>query len=159
MNQFPWIDRQTAERVASEVRKAFGMEDLLLEEERYKYIRQELYLYYPDDLLVGIPYTLLGYLQFGVPTDADFGDLIVVLQFLNIESHPYVDPESHIPGLSESQQIAQEKKSSVAGLSREQARAIRVWLEAIKDCGIFWYDTEELDYALAYWRQHEESRV
>jgi hypothetical protein len=53
----------------------------------------------------------------------------------------------------------QEKDAAVSSFSVREARAIRLWLEAVRGSGVFRLDSsagEYLGYALAYWREREQ---
>ena len=156
MKDHPWIDSETAARLKSELVAAFGVSGPPLEEWRFKLVREELLGYYPDDLLIAVPYVLRGFLRFGVRDSLDEDALDFVLLFLDIECR--LNDELTGGSLSEGvRKLARSKEASVSGFSDRQAYAIRLWLEAVGACGVL-FDQEKVNCAIEYWSRREGGR-
>jgi hypothetical protein len=166
MDNMPWIADEARASIEAKLIEAFKTElttgaartDVVIDEQRFKLLREELYLYYPDDLQVALPYIMIGFLRFGVPTVWDVVELGAVILFLNIADHPYDDPLENPDDWQRARESAQFKERAVSKISGRQACAIRLWLEAVRDSGIFFpddADSEHLGYAIAYWSERE----
>ncbi len=124
-------------------------------------VRDELELYEPDDLHGALPYVLIGFLRFGVADTTDRVHLGYVLMFLNARGYPWDDPSKTPAQRKLCRTMGLEKEQYVSGFSVREARAIRLWLEAVRDSGIFHpddYASENLGYALTYWQAREQGR-
>ena len=160
MNRRHWIPDEAARMIEAKLREAFGCE-AVVEEEKFKLVRDELELYEPDDLHGALPYVLIGFLQFGVADVKDEVHLGYVLMFLNARGYPWDDPSKTPEQQKLYRTMGLEKEQSVSGFSVREAHAIRLWLEAVRDSGIFYLDdndSENLGYALAYWQAREQGQ-
>ena len=149
MNSRNFISDKAAREIESELREAFASEEII-EKEKFRLVRGELELYEPKDLHGALPYILIGFLQFGVSDIEDEVHLGYVLQFLNIRNYPWERPHDRFFG--------KQNEAAVSRFSIKEARAIRLWLEAVHGSGVFRLDSsagEYLGYALAYWRDRE----
>jgi hypothetical protein len=166
MNNQPWIADDVRASLEGELIEAFKTEltegpagtGLIVDEQRFKFVRQELGMYYPDDLHGALPYVLIGFLRFGVPALPDENDLAHVVQLLNIRCHGYDNPHENPVHWQEMRRIARSQEEAVSQFSKRQARSIRLWLEAIQNSKVFlpeWSTSEDLGYAIAYWLERE----
>jgi hypothetical protein len=166
MDSKPWITGEMRTSIEAELIGAFktdlingpaGME-LVVDEQKFKFVREELQTYSPETLHGALPYVLIGFLRFGMPTAWDVSCLGCVVSFLNIKLHPYDDPDESYRW-EEMRRISQWREKAVSRFSVRQVRAIRLWLEAVRDSGIFlpdWVDSDQLGYAIAYWSGGEK---
>ena len=155
MNPYRWITDEAARKIESELLGAFPLCDSIVEEERYKQVREEIFCYYPDDMLGALPFMLLGFLRFGAASVKDTVELCRIVHYLNITNHPWDDPSICPDGNPEWERLsAQSKEEAVSLFSARQACAIILWLDAIRGSQFFSPDDDEsrdLDYAIAYW--------
>jgi hypothetical protein len=152
------IDKKIVARIELELRLAFGISDPIIDEKKFKLVRQELYLYYPDTLQRALPYVLIGFLRFGVGPE-DTSALDEVIQFLNIKGEPYDERYETRNSWQRIRKNDKDKEEAVSQYSNRQAHAITIWLEAMQ-IFVTSVGTERLGYAIAYWseRSRESER-
>ena len=158
MNSRNFISDKAAREIESELREAFGSDEII-EEEKFLLVRGELELFEPKDLHGALPYILIGFLRFGISDVTDEVYLGYVFQFLNIRNDPWDRPDENRAAQELARRRVQEREAGVSSFSVREARAIRLWLEAIRGSGVFRLDSsagEDLGYALAYWREREQ---
>ena len=82
-----------------------------------------------------------------------------MLQFLNIRYKGRIGPDDSPLMQFEIARIAREREDEVSPLfTKRQARAIRVWLEVVRDSGVFSPESieyEDIGFALEYWSERE----
>jgi hypothetical protein len=101
---------------------------------------------------------LVGFLRFGVADVKDEVYLGYVLMFLNARGYPWDDPSETPEQQRLRRTMGLKKEQSVSGFSDREAHAIRLWLEAVRESGVFCdddYESKNLRYALIYWRCRE----
>jgi hypothetical protein len=152
------LERELIKAFETELVGRFGTTDFVVDEQNFEHVCWELNTYCPETLQSALPYVLVGFLRKRELTREEAIAITPVAMFLNIRSYPHSDLRENLGDWRSALARAQGKEGEVSGFSEYQAHAIRLWLEAVRNSGVFLTEettTTDLNYAIAYWSDRE----
>jgi hypothetical protein len=144
-------DDEAKERVRHLLREAFadvrhyGFDRLEMPHEEYVQVRDELFLFRPEDLHYFIPLVLEELLDIHTGDGPRIEYIEYVLWVLDKKNIGFLSEESR-----------RRAQNDFSYFTRDQARAVYEWLVYAQDWEEWCYDSDSLEGALEYWNKRAE---